>query len=500
MPANDHLTWDEIRDFSGGIYTSADFLMPASGFQVMQDCYPRGKTGLRAFFKPTTLPTTGIGSTTLERPCAISPLITSTGIAYLLLTRVLSTGQMKGYHMPVGGSSWTLDKTFTAHTGGTNNGAIATVCTYHDNTNSINAWIVGVTHNKDDGTEDGWWEVTQAGTWTRINATQFAGPTQIQYQSRIVGGVLNTLWWTDPGAVATPPAANFLTVQSGNNDVRDIITALIPYSPTSLLVGTVGSGWWVIEGDITDPVVRQMGLDHSMQQVQKCVTTQNGAVFTDPTSGVYMTRNMAATFDRLDPQLAPLVPITNTDSYVTGFGYLGGFLFAPGGRVTNLDDQSGWFTLSAASGSTPVYAFFEQVDISVNGVAMPRGVIAPQYCSGFVLNIYSLDESSGGSRYETYTVKTAPIRNDKGRWMHIREVQVDLDCFGSASTVAVTVNGTTRTSATLPAGTNELSFLFDERARYLDVQVVPNSNTNAVEAPVIEAIRIATRSDAHQIT
>ncbi|HXU06670.1 MAG TPA: hypothetical protein VN903_37195, partial [Polyangia bacterium] len=59
---------------------------------------------------------------------------------------------------------------------------------------------------------------------------------------------------------------------------------------------------------------------------------------------------------------------------------------------------------------------------------------------------------------------------------------------------------TTRTSATLPAGTNELSFLFDERARYLDVQVVPNSNTNAVEAPVIEAIRIATRSDAHQIT
>lgn len=499
MPVNDHLVWNEIRDFSGGVYTVADYLMPATGFQTMQDCYPRGKEGLRAFHKPTAMTTTGIGSLTTEYPVGIMPGIASTGLAWLLITRVIATGALKGYYLAVGSSTWSLTKSFTAHTGGTTNGGIASITTYHDATNSKNAWVVGTTHNKDDGSEDGWWEVDgTTGAWTKINATQFVGPPVIQYQARLIGSQLATLWWTDPGAVATPPAANFLTILSGNNDVRDIITGLIPYSPTTLLVGTVGSGWWAVEGDITDPVVRQMGMDHSMQAVQKCVTTQDGAIFFDPTSGVYMTRNMAATFDRLDGQLAPLPVLF--DSYIQGFGYQGGFLFTPGGRVTDLGEGGGWFTLSEASGATPAYTYTEQSDLIVNGVVLTRGIVAPQYCANWKINVFPLDETTGGSRYSTYTVKTAPIRNDKGRWMHIREVQVAVNCLGSASTIAVTVNGVTRTSATLPAGTNEVSFLFDERARYLDVQVVPNSNNASVEAPVLEAIRIGSRPDAHQIT
>ncbi len=391
----------------------------------------------------------------------------------------------------MGAGSWTLSKTFTAIGGlGYVNGGIAMVTDYHSTIDG-NVWVVGTTHNKSDGTEDGWWMVKPNGTWTRINATALLTACVAQYQARLVGSQLNTLWWTDPGSTTTPPAANFITIQSGHNDVRDLITTIIPYSPTSLLVGTVGSGWWNIEGDITDPVVREMGKDHNASFLQKNVTTQDGAVFLEYDYGTYMTQNMAAQFEELDPHITP--PL-NDGGHGYGFGYLDKYIFAPAGKVLDTETKA-WFTLSATVDNINA---FEQNIATVNGISLGKKMYAPRYAANWTLAFYGLEERNS-TRVQTYTVKTAPIRNDKGRWMHIREVQVDLSCFGSASTVAVTVNGTTRTSATLAAGTNELSFLFDERAKYLDVQVVPNSNTTSIEAPIIEAIRIGTRPDAHQV-
>lgn len=490
MPVNSHLQWIEVKDFSKGLWNGQDYLMPADAFQTMQDCYPRHEGGLRAFFKPstTTLTLSGLGDATNERVVALSPITTSTGTAYLMVTKHATTGLLKGYFWGVGDSAWTLQKTFTAHGDGYANGGFAQIIQYHDNTNGRNVWIVGITHAKSDGTEDGWWLVRwDTSSWTRIGTTGFLGVGIVQYQSRIVGAALNTLWWTDPGAVANPPAANFLTVATGHNDVRDIITNLVPYSPTTLLVATRGSGWWAVEGDITDPVVRQMSADFNADFNQKTVNTENGAVFYERERGTYMTQNLAANFQRLDEHLVPWT----ADAH-QGFGYLNGFLFAPNGRVLDMETQA-WFTLSDAATS---YAAFEQGLTEVNGVSLYKGVFIPQYKASASMLLYELNERAS-NRATSYTVKTAPLRGE-GRFMHVREVQVGVDSINSAATVAVTVNGTTRTSSALGTGRNVVSFLFNEKAEYLDVQVVPASNTSA-EAPVLEFIRVGVRKDAHQV-
>jgi hypothetical protein len=397
---------------------------------------------------------------------------------------------LKGYFRAIGAGSWTLTKTFTAHGDGYANGGFAQVVQYHDNTNGRNVWIVGITHAKSDGTEDGWWLVTtDTGAWTRINSTVFAGIGITQYQARIVGVVLNTLWWTDPGAVATPPAANFLAIQSGHNDVRDIITNIIPYAPTSLLVSTTGSGWWVVDGDITDPVVRQMSSDHQADTNQKTVTTENGVVFFERERGVFVTQNMAANFTALDSHLTPWVGDTSQ-----GFGYLNGFLFAPNGRVLDAE-TSAWFTLSDAA---TAYSAFEQALSAVNGVDITKGMYVPQWQSGGAILTYGLNERNS-ARAETYTFKTAPIRDDHSRLVYFREVQIGVDSFSAEATIVCTVNGTARTSAALGTGKNVVSFLFSEHAEYLDATFTVASNHSGVEAPVTEFFRLGTRADGHQI-
>lgn len=491
MPVNDHLVWNEIKDFAGGLNDGNDFLMPANEFQVLEDCYPRPGGGLRAFYKAstTTITTAGLSMAT-ERIEMIVPFIESTGIAYMAVTKNTTTGLQKWYTLGIGAGSWTLRKTFTAPVSLANS-SLTQVTTY--NTGAGIRWAICTSHNKSDSTEDGLYTMTDTGTIAFIEQSGFNTVAMTQYQARLLYAKLNTLVWTDPGSIVAPPAPNFITLQTGNNDVRDIIAVIVPYAPTTLIIGTIGSGWWMIEGDITDPVVRQMADDHYPGKVQRGTRTEDGVVFFEPNNGIYKTRNMAAQFERLDQNLIPHAVDENQ-----AFSYFDNFLFAPGGKVMNTDTKT-WFSLSAATGANVVNHWERQPTNTINGVTLGQQVIGAQRNNAGAILSYPVNEF-GGQRVETFRVKTAPIRNDKGRYMHIREVQVAVDCFGSTSTVAITVNGTTRTSATLPAGTNEVSFLFDERAKYLDVLVVPNSNTTNTEAPVLEAVRIGTRPDAHQVT
>jgi hypothetical protein len=81
----------------------------------------------------------------------------------------------------------------------------------------------------------------------------------------------------------------------------------------------------------------------------------------------------------------------------------------------------------------------------------------------------------------------------------VREVEVACRSFNTAATIAVTVGSVTRTSPALGTGSNVVKFGFPaQRGEYLDVQVVANSNTTS-EAPMIEAIRVGTRSDSHRL-
>src|SRR5258708_3229569 len=71
MPVDSHLQRQEIRDFTGGLWTAQDQLIPPNGAATMTDCYPVKQGGLRAWFKPVSFPTTGVVNTTNESPRAV---------------------------------------------------------------------------------------------------------------------------------------------------------------------------------------------------------------------------------------------------------------------------------------------------------------------------------------------------------------------------------------------------------------------------------------------
>lgn len=496
MPSNQHLTWTEFRDFTPGLHTAdSSFLMPVEAFQVMEDAQPQPGGGLRAFYKANTsyLDTTGIVSATNERITWVQPFLESTGYSYLMFTKHVSTGLLKGYTRAVGASSWTNSKSFTAHGDGFLNGGVHNVTTYWNNNSTLttpaSSWFVGTVHNKSDGTEDGWYLVYPNGTWTRVTAgaALFYGSTIVQYQARMVGSRLNQIWWSDPGSTTEPDADNYLLLQSGKNDVNDIITSLHPYSPSSLLVSTHGSGWFVIDGDITDPVVREMGKGRHPYYHQKMVTTPTGVIFAEPGKGVFITQSMAADFERLDTQLE-MFDMSLGHGY--GFAYHNGLLFAPAGRV--LDFETGaWFTLSDSPDNIIAH---EATPPTVNSVDLSSGVILPQFKASGNIVQYELDDTS--QRNPRMRVKTAPLQAGNGRQIVIREVEVFTKAFNADSTVTVTVGGVAREFA-VASGADVTRFNFNARGEYLDVEVLLESNNSSIEAPILESFRVGVRGDGH---
>jgi hypothetical protein len=67
MPANTHLRWVEVKDFSPGLWENADWLMPSSAAQTLTDAYPQPGGGLRAFYRPSALSVSGVVDITKER-------------------------------------------------------------------------------------------------------------------------------------------------------------------------------------------------------------------------------------------------------------------------------------------------------------------------------------------------------------------------------------------------------------------------------------------------
>jgi hypothetical protein len=202
-----------------------------------------------------------------------------------------------------------------------------------------------------------------------------------------------------------------------------------------------------------------------------------------------MTENMAASFQRLDDALEPW-----DADWRQGFGYQNGYLFAPYGRTFDFATGS-WFTMSAM---VDCPNSFEQPSPGVNGIPTVRSMIFPEYkASGTILTLPIEERTS--ARVGSYRIKTAPLQAGNGRQVVIREVELMVKSFHAASTVAVTVDGVTRTSAAIPVGTNVIRIPFKARGEYLDVQVVPASNNAGTEAPVLEKFRVGVRPDGHTV-
>lgn len=506
MPQNEHLRWTDVTDFSKGLWTAdSGFLMPADAFQTMQDCYPKQGGGLRAFFKPTTTTVASLSST--SRVVGLCDFTSSTSTTFMALTLDLGTGALTAWSRLHTDVAWTSRKVFAAPAGGLVSNSFAQIVQYVDSSGN-RYFAIGIGQLPGGGDTGIWlWNINTA-VWSQIaNAADAIDLPIVMYQNRLVcraNGLFGTntrLRWTDPGGI-TFPAANYIDLVNVQGDHESAIAALVPYNPSNLLVAQAASGWTLMSGDISDPIVTQMGDNHApnISHGQGVALMANGPVFLDPNSGMYVAQNNATTFNRLDPELAPynpgvLAPLQSV--------FYKDFLFVPGGRVMHVP-SSAWFTLSEGTGSNETdYAHALRYDSKGYGTfTSPVGVYLPQFQDSFKINRYVIDEAIAGAttgRYETFTVKTAPLREPSGRQIAVREVEVLVNSHNTAASVAVTVNGVTKTRTAIGSGKKVLPFLFGERGPYLDVQVVPNSNVTNTEAPILEGLRIGARADGHQI-
>lgn len=493
MPANNQLAWVEVRDFAPGLFTVADWLIPPNGAQIMTDCYPQPAGGLRAFTRPTSLSTVGVVDIAHEIPVGIYSrsginhrTLPTDGTDYYLMTiNQVTDGKLRLYRMDGTASAMTWTNIWTS---GVSDAGIAAGCapptfaSFVDSTGA--AYVLFVLWHVEIGAgNDGTYSIKylDGSVVKRRTATSGSGALAVQ-DDRIMVGEGNTLWFSDSQAL-TFSAPNYIKVQASLPS--NLICMIQPFAPSTLLIGLQAAPWVMVQGDITNPIVRTMSPARILGDPQRGAFSTQGLAFIEPQTGVFLTSTGESFVDISSQQIDPSVWQMGLggDRGMGDLAFQGNTLYAPNGLCFDLRTRS-WFQLSdfSAAGATPGKHMFRD-ERSETVLMVPR-------TTNFSIKSYARD---GGARVSTYTWKSAPMRNPDGRQIEIREVQVYVNAYAT-STVTVTVNGTARSIATVAPGRQQLDFLFVERNEVLDVQVVPSANDGTSEAPSIEVVRVGTNS------
>lgn len=488
-PANGHLNWVEVRDFTPGLWEVGDWLVPAGGAQELTDAYPQPGGGLRAFFKPSVLAATGIG--TNERIIGLYGYgaphrsLATEGVDYYCVTYSSTDFRPRIYRWDqtdAAETQWRLMATLAAATGSNNAPKSAHLTAYVLTAGTVRI-VASIGYI---GTDTGIWAATQttagaAQTWAKIAGTDGLGPMTV-HQSRLIEARKANVHYTGAG---DETFSGFVGVEPQRN-LSDI-QALLPMAPGDLVVGTDGASWASIQGDLTDPIVRTMSSGHPLGTYDQAVAdTGAGLAFMEAFGGTYLTDG-GSSFERIDTQLNPPVPPGGGMPTLGFLVFHRHWLFAPRGYIWDVRTKA-WFKSSFLSG----------VNLSAIQAADRR---ADKVFSALAntTTVYSFGLQEGASdRVNSYTWKSPPLRAD-GRQVEVREAQVILRAYNGLSSVTVTVNGTARSSGTLESGQQAVAIPFRERAEVLDVKVTPTSGDSSTEAPSIEAVRIGHRT-GHRVS
>ena len=497
MPDDSHLAWAELTDFSPGLWTTSPYLIPASGASVMEDCRPEIGGGIRAAMKATSFATTGLSSTgqvcgIYSRGAIVHQSLPTTASDRYIALYDSADYKIKIYRwnetLTSAPTSWTQ---VIAHDAPSSHAKPNPVQfdTFVDSAGDTHViWNIAYASTSADGI----WSLKftyQAGGSSPA-ATQRKGgffPTALAVQDdRIIAGSNATLFWSDSQSVSSWSVANNLPVQASRQGM--IITSITPFAPSDLLIGASNAPWTMVQGDITDPVVRSMSDARPTGWTQKVPMTTQGLAFVGPGTSVVLSSN-GATFRDISTQIDPATwghsYSKNGDVGGGECAFLGNFLVAPHGLIYDFRTQA-WFTLSGLTTSADHF----------HSTAVTAGDIRQLFCAtgddGSDLALWLFDASEN-TRAASYTWKSAPLRNPDGRQIRLRSVEIYATASDSGSTIAVTVGSTTYTR-TLTNGVNQhLRYVFAEQAEELDVQIEAASASASVEAPSIEVVRIGTR-------
>lgn len=483
VPANRHLTWAEIRDFSPGLWEASDWLVPPGGAQTLTDAYPQSGGGLRAWFKPTTLASAGIGAS--ERIIgffaygAPHRTLPTDAVDYYCVTYHSSTFVPRIYRWDqtdAAETQWRLMATLTA--GANNSPQQVRFHAYVLTAGTIRIHAsIGYS-----GSNTGIWAATQtlagaAQVWAKLANSSGIGPMVI-HQSRLCEAQGSKVYYTGAGD-ETINTANFVNVEPQRN--LSGVRAMLATAPGDLLVATEGSVWASVQGDIASaPTVRTMSEGHPAGYYrQGLADTGQGIAFQENHGGTFLTDG-GSSFARIDSQLVAPTSTSATIVTIGDLAFIKQYLVTPHGYVWDQETKA-WFKSSWLSGASKGTVLFAERRLNNLFAVLDNSA-----------TIYTFPVP--GTRVNSYTYKTPSLRNDDGRQVEVRQVQVILKSYVGTSSVTVTVNGTARTVGSIAAGRQALSFLFRERAEVLDVTVAPSSGDSSTEAPSIEAIRIGHRT------
>lgn len=482
VPVDSHLTWAEVRSFAPGLWTAQDQLMPSTAAQQMIDCFAVPSGGLRAWFKPTAFPTTGIVSLTLETPVALfvhEGLINRSGSGigndYYLITANATDTFTRVYRMDQTAAGppvvWTLIKTHAA----------GLVPSFVPTCNYITAagdryfcYALGAANGADNGV---WLVKYSDGSLNHLLSGQ--QPIVANYQSRLIvagsvaGGNSSVIQFTDPGTLA-----NILTnvapvdISEGLADISGFST----FSPGDLIVFKRGAPIYLVEGDLDNYTVRQM--NGSKFNGTNALRGPQGVIFAVSADGFYETPD-GSVIQPLSKQIAA--------SQVAGpMLWHNHYMFTGSGLVYDHDTGT-WFSSSFVTSSM----VGTRLDLNVSP---GPGFFFADKAATFALWTMPVVDGASSARAESYTWKSAPLRDPTGRQIEVRAVEVYARSTNAAtSSITVTVNGVARTIACDSSGRGALTFYFMNRREEVDITITAASNAAGVEAPRVEAIRIGSQ-------
>jgi hypothetical protein len=496
MPANDHLDWLDLTDFTPGLWTRDRASMPYNAAQLLQDAVPLQQGGMRPFFDDVTVTTSGLDMSAGNQIIGIGQHIVSGSRDMYLAKYDSSDNEIRIYRMNevLGASSWTLIAD-SFDTTGTDSFTQAFFQTFIDAAGD--RWMLLALHYGGSGaTGPGIYRIAYAtGTVTLI---QQARPTGlIVNQGRWMYAQYDTsqLIYSEVGSIE--PTFNYLDVTPSGPGAD--ITALASQEPSDILVGKNGGAWVSIQGDISSPntVVRELaGFRSAGPRPVRPAPAPGGLVFVDGLGSVYMTdgRNVQDLGANIfSPTAARVASLGGQDGVVGQVGYINDFLFVPGGLVRDMRTGA-WFNI--------VQPDFDNKDLWLPDHASNTiwGASLDDVGDATMSRYFAFESSQPGtSRAPQCAWTSAPITTKDGGDARIREVQI------IAQTGAATANdfnvtrfdsngGNSVVRSVLNTGANDIQrhrFLFPNSGDGAQwVKVEWNTSAEDTEAATIRRIRI----------
>lgn len=343
----------------------------------------------------------------------------------------------------------------------------------------------------------------------------FGATGVVEHQGRLVVGYKDQIKFSAPssdsfsaagsGFVQVNPqgwlSTDFTQVYEGS-----LIAWMVSAPPGDLVVATRDGRVYNVQGDLADPTVLELGRWTTMLP-HAPANTPNGIYIILPNLGV-ASLGLDGSLTVVSQDILPAV--WNPVFPKNGLGQLAGterYLFCPNQHTTTehkngalvYDFNTGaWFTSTHTddySIPNPKYMLpddnpFDSGIWVVSGVPPAVQGLSQPFIFQYRTGGYNDASASTEARASTWEFKSAPVREPSGRYLDIHRVEIPTHAFNNnTSTLAVTIDGTTITK-TLPSGRSIQTYLFKKRGDDLDVTVKAKSNDTAIEAPMIESIRV----------